>query len=200
MTDRVVFLISLKAGGSGAESHLRRYGDPLRPWWNPARRDQASDRAHRIGPKKVVTGTASSRPGRSRRRSCSSNKRRRIWSPPCSARRGWAKTLTRMIWTICSRWSELAGHGATPARRTPSVVRPAADGGSAGSGSARLAGRTSSPSTSAAVEMRIVELHRASHEDAAVRRRAELQALHASCNPHKAIALHTRTLALDARA
>ncbi|MEE9382080.1 MAG: SNF2-related protein [Nannocystaceae bacterium] len=49
-----VFLISLKAGGSGitlTEADTVIHYDP---WWNPAVEDQATDRAHRIGQDKPV--------------------------------------------------------------------------------------------------------------------------------------------------
>ena len=50
-----VFLISLKAGGSGLNLTAADYVIHLDPWWNPAVEDQASDRAHRIGQKRPVT-------------------------------------------------------------------------------------------------------------------------------------------------
>lgn len=50
-----VFLISLKAGGSGLNLTAADTVVHFDPWWNPAVEDQASDRAHRIGQKKVVT-------------------------------------------------------------------------------------------------------------------------------------------------
>jgi SNF2 family DNA or RNA helicase len=50
-----VFLISLKAGGSGLNLTAADTVIHYDPWWNPAVEDQASDRAHRIGQKKVVT-------------------------------------------------------------------------------------------------------------------------------------------------
>jgi SNF2 family DNA or RNA helicase len=49
-----VFLISLKAGGSGLNLTAADTVVHFDPWWNPAVEDQASDRAHRIGQKKVV--------------------------------------------------------------------------------------------------------------------------------------------------
>jgi superfamily II DNA or RNA helicase len=51
----VAFLISLKAGGSGLNLTAADTVIHFDPWWNPAVEDQASDRAHRIGQKKVVT-------------------------------------------------------------------------------------------------------------------------------------------------
>jgi SNF2 family DNA or RNA helicase len=50
-----VLLISLKAGGSGLNLTAADTVIHFDPWWNPAVEDQASDRAHRIGQKKVVT-------------------------------------------------------------------------------------------------------------------------------------------------
>lgn len=50
-----LFLISLKAGGSGLNLTAADYVLHLDPWWNPAVEDQASDRAHRIGQTKPVT-------------------------------------------------------------------------------------------------------------------------------------------------
>jgi SNF2 family DNA or RNA helicase len=50
-----VFLISLKAGGTGLNLTAADYVIHLDPWWNPAVEDQASDRAHRIGQDKPVT-------------------------------------------------------------------------------------------------------------------------------------------------
>src|SRR5690606_17327600 len=49
-----VFVLSLKAGGTGlnltAASHVFHFDR----WWNPAVEDQATDRAHRIGQRHVV--------------------------------------------------------------------------------------------------------------------------------------------------
>ena len=50
-----VFLISLKAGGTGLNLTAADYVLHLDPWWNPAAEDQASDRAHRIGQERPVT-------------------------------------------------------------------------------------------------------------------------------------------------
>lgn len=53
--ERDVFLISLKAGGTGLNLTAADYVIHLDPWWNPAAEDQASDRAHRIGQSRPVT-------------------------------------------------------------------------------------------------------------------------------------------------
>ena len=50
-----VFLISLKAGGTGLNLTAADYVIHMDPWWNPAVEDQASDRTHRIGQKRPVT-------------------------------------------------------------------------------------------------------------------------------------------------
>ena len=44
-----VFLISLKAGGTGLNLTEADYCFLLDPWWNPATEAQAIDRIHRIG-------------------------------------------------------------------------------------------------------------------------------------------------------
>ncbi len=50
-----VFLISLKAGGTGLTLTAATYVFHLDPWWNPAVENQATDRAHRIGQTEPVT-------------------------------------------------------------------------------------------------------------------------------------------------
>lgn len=49
-----VFLISLKAGGTGLNLTSASMVVHFDPWFNPASENQASDRAHRIGQKNVV--------------------------------------------------------------------------------------------------------------------------------------------------
>ena len=49
-----IFLMSLKAGGTGLNLTGADYVIHYDPWWNPAAEDQASDRAHRIGQTKSV--------------------------------------------------------------------------------------------------------------------------------------------------
>ena len=50
-----VFLISLKAGGVGLNLTAADTVIHFDPWWNPAVEAQATDRAHRIGQRRVVT-------------------------------------------------------------------------------------------------------------------------------------------------
>lgn len=49
------FLISIKAGGVGLNLTAADTVIHFDPWWNPAVEAQATDRAHRIGQKKIVT-------------------------------------------------------------------------------------------------------------------------------------------------
>ncbi|MDZ4200303.1 MAG: DEAD/DEAH box helicase, partial [Kiritimatiellia bacterium] len=52
--DIPVFLISLKAGGTGLNLTGADMVIHYDPWWNPAVEDQATDRAYRIGQKRTV--------------------------------------------------------------------------------------------------------------------------------------------------
>jgi non-specific serine/threonine protein kinase len=49
-----LFLISLKAGGTGLNLTAADYVIHYDPWWNPAVEMQATDRTHRIGQTKQV--------------------------------------------------------------------------------------------------------------------------------------------------
>jgi len=52
--EKAIFLISLKAGGTGLNLTGADMVIHYDPWWNPAVEDQATDRAHRIGQKNAV--------------------------------------------------------------------------------------------------------------------------------------------------
>lgn len=52
--DIPIFLVSLKAGGTGLNLTGADYVIHYDPWWNPAVEDQATDRAYRIGQTKKV--------------------------------------------------------------------------------------------------------------------------------------------------
>ena len=52
--EKDIFLISLKAGGTGLNLTGADTIIHFDPWWNPAVEDQATDRAHRIGQEKIV--------------------------------------------------------------------------------------------------------------------------------------------------
>ena len=53
--DTPVFLISLKAGGTGLNLTGADVVVHYDPWWNVAAQNQATDRAHRIGQTRAVT-------------------------------------------------------------------------------------------------------------------------------------------------
>ena len=53
--DVSIFLISLKAGGTGLNLTAADIVIHYDPWWNAAAENQATDRAHRIGQEKQVT-------------------------------------------------------------------------------------------------------------------------------------------------
>ncbi|MBF5059622.1 DEAD/DEAH box helicase [Candidatus Neptunochlamydia vexilliferae] len=52
--DNPIFLISLKAGGTGLNLTAADTVIHYDPWWNPAAENQATDRAHRIGQTKPI--------------------------------------------------------------------------------------------------------------------------------------------------
>jgi len=58
-----VFLVSLKAGGTGLNLTAADYVYLLDPWWNPAVENQAIDRAYRIGQTKPVVAVRLICPG-----------------------------------------------------------------------------------------------------------------------------------------
>ncbi|MEP7025896.1 MAG: SNF2-related protein, partial [Actinomycetota bacterium] len=53
-TDPAVFILSLKAGGTGLNLTAANHVIHIDRWWNPAVEDQATDRAFRIGQRKDV--------------------------------------------------------------------------------------------------------------------------------------------------
>lgn len=61
--DLRVFLISLKAGGTGLNLTEADYVFLVDPWWNPAVENQAIDRAYRIGQEKKVVAVRFITPG-----------------------------------------------------------------------------------------------------------------------------------------
>ena len=52
--DSTVFLISLKAGGTGLNLTAAEGVIHFDPWWNMSAQSQATDRAHRIGQENIV--------------------------------------------------------------------------------------------------------------------------------------------------
>ena len=62
-----VFVLSLKAGGTGLNLTAANQVVHFDRWWNPAVEDQATDRAFRIGQRARSRCASSSAPARSRR-------------------------------------------------------------------------------------------------------------------------------------
>ncbi len=50
----MLFVLSLKAGGTGLNLERATRVFHFDRWWNPAVEDQATDRAHRIGQRRIV--------------------------------------------------------------------------------------------------------------------------------------------------
>ena len=113
-----LFLISLRAGGTGLNLTGADYVVHLNPWWNPAVEDQATDRTIASGRRSPSRCTGSSRAGPSRRPSSSSMPRSETSWPGSST--GWAPPGSSHP-TISSRSSSRVGE--RPRRRRPSSSR-----------------------------------------------------------------------------
>jgi superfamily II DNA or RNA helicase len=90
-----LFLLSLRAGGTGVNLTAADVVIHLDPWWNPAVEEQATDRAHRIGQRKTVSvyriiaaGTIEEAILRLKRQ------KRALASSVIDEDRGWLKQLT----------------------------------------------------------------------------------------------------------
>jgi superfamily II DNA or RNA helicase len=91
-----VFLISLKAGGTGLNLTAADTVIHFDPWWNPAVEDQATDRAHRIGQTRVVTTYRLMAEGTIEEKILQlKGKKRELVSAVLSEDEGGAKKLTR---------------------------------------------------------------------------------------------------------
>ena len=103
-----LFLISLKAGGTGLNLTAADTVIHYDPWWNPAVENQATDRAHRIGQDKRVFVYKLVTAGTVEEKIVAMQSARRNSWPACWAR-GLRKTSSspKKIWTTCSiRWGE----------------------------------------------------------------------------------------------
>ena len=91
-----VFLISLKAGGTGLNLTAADTVIHFDPWWNPAVEEQATDRAHRIGQTRVVTAYRLMAEGTIEEKILQlKEKKRELVSAVLSEDMGGAKKLTR---------------------------------------------------------------------------------------------------------
>ena len=106
-----VFLLSLRAAGTGLNLTTASYVVLYDPWWNPAVEAQAIDRTHRIGQTKTVNAYKLIAPGTVERKSGTSNRTNAKLSPTCSARKGLPRASTRRIWNSCSARIGRGGEG-----------------------------------------------------------------------------------------
>ena len=80
-----MFLLSLKAGGTGLNLTRADHVIHFDRWWNPAVEDQATDRAHRIGQTRPVQVHRLVTEGTIEQRSASCWCASAAWPSPCSA-------------------------------------------------------------------------------------------------------------------
>ena len=97
-----VFLLSLRAAGTGLNLTTASYVVLYDPWWNPAVEAQAIDRTHRIGQTKTVNAYKLIAPGTVEEKSGTYNRINAKPSPTSSARKGLPRVSTRRIWNSCS--------------------------------------------------------------------------------------------------
>ena len=126
-----VFLISLKAGGTGLNLTAADTVIHYDPWWNPASESQATDRAYRIGQDKPVFVFKLITRGTVEERSSSFNRRRQPWQPACSmadrlANGAWAMRRSRhclrhcLASAVADLWRTLSSlHQIAPNQGTP---------------------------------------------------------------------------------
>ena len=90
-----MFLVSLKAGGTGlnltAASHVVLFD----PWWNPAVEAQAIDRTHRIGQTRAVVAYRLYAEGTVEERIAELQQRKAALARDVLGEDGFARTLTR---------------------------------------------------------------------------------------------------------
>jgi superfamily II DNA or RNA helicase len=90
-----VFLISLKAGGTGLNLTAASYVVLFDPWWNPAVEAQAIDRTHRIGQTQTVIAYRMLTIGTIEEKIWELQNRKAALSHELLGEDGFAKTLTR---------------------------------------------------------------------------------------------------------
>ena len=111
--NRKVFLISLKAGGTGINLTAADYVLIFDPWWNPAAEAQAIDRTHRIGQTRPVTAFRLIMKGTIEEKILElQNKKRKLMEDLITTEDSIFKEMSRKIWRICSGWvSAVPGQG-----------------------------------------------------------------------------------------
>ena len=92
--DPCVFLISLKAGGTGLNLTSAQYVVLFDPWWNPAVEAQAIDRTHRIGQTRTVIAYRMLAAGTIEQKIWELQQRKEALASEVLAEDGFARTLT----------------------------------------------------------------------------------------------------------
>jgi SNF2 family DNA or RNA helicase len=103
-----VFLLSLRAAGTGLNLTNASYVVLYDPWWNPAVEAQAIDRSHRIGQTQTVNAYRLIAPAPSRKKSGNSSRARPKPSPTSSAKKASPAASPRRTWNTCSRKIDLS--------------------------------------------------------------------------------------------
>ena len=103
-----VFLLSLRAAGTGLNLTNASYVVLYDPWWNPAVEAQAIDRSHRIGQVNTVNAYRLIAPGTVEEKIWELQQSKAQNHRGCPWRRGFRAQLNqRRIWNICSRRTEV---------------------------------------------------------------------------------------------
>jgi len=90
-----VFLVSLRAGGTGLNLTAANYVVLFDPWWNPAVEAQAIDRTHRIGQDRTVIAFRMLTEGSVEERIWDLQQRKAALVSDVLGEDGFAKSLTR---------------------------------------------------------------------------------------------------------
>lgn len=90
-----IFLVSLKAGGTGLNLTAASYVVLFDPWWNPAVEAQAIDRTHRIGQDKTVIAYRLLAAGTIEEKIFELQQRKALLARDIFGEDGFAKTLSR---------------------------------------------------------------------------------------------------------
>ena len=90
-----MFLISLKAGGTGLNLTAASYVVLFDPWWNPAVEAQAIDRSHRIGQDRTVIAYRLVAAGTIEEKIWELQQRKAALARDILGEDGFARTLTR---------------------------------------------------------------------------------------------------------
>ena len=90
-----MFLVSLRAGGTGLNLTAANYVVLFDPWWNPAVEAQAIDRTHRIGQDQTVIAYRMLTEGSVEERIWDLQQRKAALVRDVLGEEGFAKSLTR---------------------------------------------------------------------------------------------------------